>query len=49
MENVKEYDRIAHPEKAEEQAEKDAVQARAELLARRQEKAAKAPQNPPTV
>ena len=38
MENVKEYDRIAHPEKAEEKAEKEAVQDRVKLARQRKQK-----------
>lgn len=38
MENVKEYDQIAHPEKAEAKAKKKAVKGRAELSAQRREK-----------
>lgn len=45
MKNVKEYDRIAKPEKAEEQAEKEAVKSGAELAAKRPRK--QKPQNAP--
>ena len=44
LSSVKDYDRIAHPEKAAEQAEREAVKARAALAAQRQAK--KAPQDP---
>ena len=39
MKGVEEYDRIAKPQKAEDQAEKDAVKSGAELAAKRREKA----------
>ena len=43
MKNVKEYDGIAKPEKAEDQAEKEAVKSGAALAAKRPRKPQTAP------